>query len=243
MLARFARAALVSAVTLVANRSAAQSPPAPAVPPAAEPPVVVPPRPEPITFDIGVRVGGAVRIGDSPTLPIATRSGAMFGVALAIAPSPKYAIGLAYEHTDIGSEHGEGDVGILDVSRSLDSLWASVRLSLFRNDRVSLGIAIGPGLVWQHVDTSAIILSSDTAGLPSTFQCTETGGPGLGLRANVGAEITLGGGFYLNLDAVIDELRLSGDLLGTCAPGAGSTAVFGARGGFAYRFDVSHIMR
>jgi hypothetical protein len=228
--------AVVAALSLAASHAHAD----PATP--ASPAIVLPPPPEPILFDVGVRVGGSGRLGDSSSLPIASRGGATVAVGVAIAPSPRYAVGIAYEHGELGTEHGEGDAAILDLDRSMDSLWASVRVSLFRNDRFMLGVLLGPGLVWQHVHASAIVFGG-TEGRPDTFACTETSGPGLGLRAGVGAEVKLGGGFFFSLDALIDELRLASDLLGTCAPGAGSTAVLGARAGFAYRFDVSRIVR
>jgi hypothetical protein len=207
-----------------------------------EPAIVLPPRPEPITLDAGVRLGGNTRLGDAPALPISGRGGVMLGIGVAVAPTPRFAVGLAYEHSDIGSEHGEGDVGVIDVDRSLDSLWASVRLTVFRVDRFAFGVLIGPGLVWQHVDANAIVYGG-VAGRPDLFRCTDTGGPGLGLRAGVGIEAHLGGGFHFTLDAVADELRLGSDPIGTCAPGAGSTALLGVRGTLAYRFDVSRVLR
>ena len=55
--------------------------------------------------------------------------------------------------------------------------------------------------------------------------------------------MNLGGGVFFNLDGVIDELCLSADPLGTCAPGAGSTALLGVRGGFTYKVDVTRYVR
>jgi hypothetical protein len=190
--------------------------------------------------ELGLRFGGAIRIGDAPSFAITGRSGTMVGAGIGIAPSPLFAIGLAYEHTSLGSEQGAGDLGIVELTRSLDSLWATLRLSLYHGDWVGLGITLGPGFVWQNVDASAIVLSNTQT---TSFACSDTGGPALGLRAGLGAEVYLGHGFVFSLDAVIDELRLSSDAVGTCAPGAGSTAVFGVRGGFAYRLDVSRQTR
>jgi hypothetical protein len=245
-LARLVAAALSLVTGLAASAAGAQAapaaPPGPARSEGEGPPISLPPRPDPVTLDVGVRLGGAVRLGGSPSFPIESRTGSLFGIGVSIAPSPRYAVALAYEHAGLGAEHGQGDLGVVDVDRSLDSLWASVRLTLFRLDRVALAVALGPGLVWQRVDADVIALDP-AAFQPTTFRCAEGGGPGLGLRAGLGAEIHLGGGFFFGLDAVIDELRLSGDPLGTCAPGAGSTGVFGVRGGLAYRLDVSGVVR
>lgn len=239
-LVRSVAAALVASVIVGARAASADTPLA--APPPPEPAPVPAPPPDPVTLDVSLRIGASYRIGDSPSLPITGRFGAMFGAGVAIAPSQRFAIGLAYEHGELGTEHGEGDVGTIDVSRTVDSLWASVRATLWRNERIAIGITLGPGLVWQHVSLNAIVFGN-TTWTPTTFNCADTDGPSLGLRAGLGAEITLGNGFYFNLDAMIDELRLSSDIIGTCAPGAGSTATFGVRGGAAYRFDVSRAVR
>jgi hypothetical protein len=181
-------------------------------------------------------------VGDAPAFQVAGRTGVVMGLGLAVAPSPRYAIGLAYEHSDLGSEHGQGDLAVVDLTRSLDSLWATVRLTLFRVDRFALGLTLGPGLVWQHVSADVIVYGG-TAGIPDVYRCAETGGVGLGLRAGLGAEVHLGGGFFFTADVVADELRLASDPLGACAPGAGSTAVLGGRAGFVHKFDVSRYLR
>lgn len=235
----WAAPALLVAAALVPRTAGAQTTP-PATPPPA--PIVLPRPAEPITLDLGVRLGGAARVGDAPAFSITGRSGVVMGLGVAVAPSPRYAIGLAYEHADLGSEHGEGDLATVDLTRSLDGLWASIRLNLFQNDRVAIGLLLGPGLVWQHV-TADVILYGGTAGRPDVYRCSESGTVGLGLRAGLGAEVQLGGGFVLGVDAVADELRLGSDALGTCAPGAGSTALIGGRANLAYRFDVSRYLR
>ncbi len=261
--ARFAAAALSLAAALGAGRARAQpvpgaqpvpaaqpvpvaqpvpaAQPVPGVPPPPEP-VVLPSPPDPVTLDVGVRLGGAFRSGSAPAFSVGTRTGFMMGAGVAIAPSPRFAIGVAYERSGLGSEHGQGDLGIVDVERSLDSLWATLRLSLVRFERVSIGVTLGPGLVWQHAQAN-VLLYGGTAGRPDVYTCADSGGPGLGLRAGVGAEVRLAGGFYFSLDATADELRLSSDPLGTCAPGAGSTALFGVRGGLSYRFDLTRNLR
>ncbi len=157
-----------------------------------------------------------------------------------MAPSPRFAFGLAYECGELGTEDSQGSLGTIDVDRITDSVWASVRVTLFRVDPVALAITLGPGLVWQREDVLA--LAPDGA-LSSAYRCTANDGPGLGLRAGLGGELRLGGGFFFNLDAVVDALRLSSDTLGTCAPGAGSTTVVGVRGGLTYRVDVSRYTR
>ena len=195
-----------------------------------------------MTAELGVRLGGAFRVGDAASFGIDSRTGAVVGVGLAVAPSSRYSIGLAYEHAGLGTEHSAGDLGVVDVGRTLDALWATLRLTLFRVDRFAFALTIGPGLVWQSVDANVITLGGGQV-QPDPFRCSEMAGPGLGLRAGAGVEVQLGGGFFFQLDGTIDELRLSSDPLGTCAPGAGSTAQAGVRGAFVYRLDVSRYVR
>ena len=239
--ARLLAGSVAFAVGLGAAVAGAQPVPRPVAPP--DPVVVLPAPADPVTVDVGVRIGGAGRIGDAPAFSITNRGAFMLGVGVAVAPSPRISIGLAYEHSGLGSEHGAGDLGVVDVDRTTDSLWATLRLSLVRVDGFSLGVTLGPGLVWQSVDATGITYDGATSWQPTPFRCTGTDSVGLGLRAGVGAEVALGSGFVLSVDATADELRLGDDAIGTCAPGAGSTALFGARAGLAYRFDVSRYLR
>jgi hypothetical protein len=199
------------------------------------------PPPDPILVDAGVRFGGAARLGQSPSLPIRSHTGPMIGLGAAIAPSSLFTIGLAYEHTWIGSEHGAGAVGIADANRTLDAAWATIRLTFLHTDRVSLGVFLGPGLVWQGATANEILYA--TSGPPTTVQCTETDGPNLGLRAGFGADIRVVRRLRVQIDTAFDELRLSSDALGSCLLGTGSMAVFGVRAGFVYDFDVSRFLR
>jgi hypothetical protein len=219
------------ALLLVAAKSASADPLVPHDPP-----------PDPITLDVGGRVGVALRIGDSPSFPIATRNGGMLGVGASIAPTRRFAIGVAYEHAGMGTESGAGTYGTASVTRSLDTLWATLRLALYFDDRASFGVLLGPGLAWQtaHLDGAVIQASRP----PAPLTCTETAyGPDIGVRVGLGTEIKLGRRWAIALDLVFDELHLSSDPLGTCIPGAGSTSIFGARAGLSYRFDVSRALR
>jgi hypothetical protein len=235
---RLVGVAIVSLVCLGA-RVAVADPPASL--PSPEPGFVRLPPPDPIVFDAGLRAGGAARLGQSPSLPIRRRTGPMIGVGASVAPSALFTIGLAYEHTWLGSEHGVGAAGIVDADRRIDGVWATIRLTFLRTDRVTLGVLLGPGLVWQGASANETVFAA--SGPPGTVQCTETEGPNLGLRAGFGTDIRVFRGLRVQLDTVFDELRLSSDPLGSCLPGVGSMAVFGVRAGLAYGFDVSRILR
>ena len=215
---------------------------------AAEPPLpadIAPPSTapaDPITLDFGPQAGFGYRFSGSAGFPIGNRSGGVLGGSIAVSPSRSYSVALRYEHSALGSEHGAGDVAHVDLTRSLDVVWASLRLAFLRTDRFLVLAQLGPGLAFQHVDASALVYRG-AGRAPAPFSCGETAGPDLGLRAGLGLEARLNRSLWVSLDTVVDNLRLSSDPLGTCAPGAGSVALVGLRLGFTYRLDVSRFLR
>jgi hypothetical protein len=231
------------AAGLLALAAGLASPPAGALPPPSSvtEPMGPPPKPDPITFDVGVRIGGAGRVGSSSSLPITNRGGEMFGVGVALAPSPRFSVGLSYEHSGLGSERGVGDVADVAVDRSLDALWATLRLGVLKLDGFDLGVTLGPGLAWQHASADVIVF--DPTGAPTTFRCSDSGSASLSLRLGLGVAARIAEHVWFTADATFDNLHLSSDPLGTCAPGAGSASLLGLRAGFAYRADVSRFTR
>jgi hypothetical protein len=232
-----AAAAAIAALALPARADG--PPPGPGEAPASPPARVQTP---PVTFDLGLHLGGGARIGSAPTFPITDRGSAIFGASAAFAPSPLFTVGVAYEHSTLGDEHGSGGAGDVALARSMDAVWATLRLDLVHTDSVAFGALLGPGLAWQRVSASVIVLDAGGAG-PSTFQCAGGGSTALGLRAGLGVEARLGEHAWFTADALADNLHLSSDPIGTCAPGAGSTTVLGLRVGFVVRFDVSRYTR
>lgn len=231
---------LSAAVAVAAEPTAAGKPEAPA-PPA-----------EPVTARVGLEIGPSVRLGEAPAFVIRERAGLALAVSAAIAPTPLFDVGLAYERVGLGREHGGGSTANasgsltspdwVDVSRTLDALWASVALRLVRAPEVKLSLVAGASLLWQHAGASGALSQGEGAAL-LTFQCSASDSVNLGFRAGLGGEIMLGSGFVLLADAFIDNVRLSSAPLGGCVPGAGTTALFSGRLGFAYRFDVSRFVR
>jgi hypothetical protein len=196
----------------------------------------------PATFDLGPRIGGGVRLGSGPSIPISDRGSAMVGVSAAIAPSPLFTVGIAYEHSTLGREEGSGDVADVEIARTMDAVWATLRLNVVHTDGFSFAAVLGPGLIWEHVDSSVIVLEGVGSG-PSHVQCSATASVGLGLRAGLGVDARLGEHVWLTADALIDNLRLSSDPIGSCAPGAGSVPLLGLRVGIVYKIDVSRFVR
>lgn len=228
-------APLALAVALTSRSAGAQAPSPPA-------PWVPPPPPDPVTVDFGLRMGVAARLGAPQNFDLTRGTGYTVGLGVAVAPTRRFAVGIGYEHVDLGAESAAGDLGSVDLTRATDALWATLRLTAFRTERVGLAVSLGPGLVWQSVSADVIVLDGPGS-RPFALSCSEGGSPGLGLRAAVGADVLLGSGFWLSADMVFDNLRLTSDVLGDCVQGAGSVSVLGGRVGLAYRFDASRWVR
>ncbi|MEO7331651.1 MAG: hypothetical protein ABI193_23960, partial [Minicystis sp.] len=193
--------------------------------------------PRQVPLDVATRVGASVRLGDAPNFPIDERTGAVVGVSIFASPSPRFSLGLSYEHTGLGYERGgRFDAERVEVSRALDALLAGLRLHLWEGELVRLWAVIGPGLAWQSAEASGFV-SGGFGTRPIGLRCSATGGPDLALRAGVGAEFSIGSGFWFVTDVTLDNARLSSDVVEDCIPGAGAVTLFGARAGFAYRFD------
>ncbi|MEP7126383.1 MAG: hypothetical protein ABJE95_35965 [Byssovorax sp.] len=198
--------------------------------------------PDPVRLDLGLHLGGVYRAGDAPAFPITDRAGASFGVSAFIAPSRRFSLGLAFEHAGLGGEKAEGDLGSLAITRDLNLLWAGLRAYLISTDTVRIGLLIGPGLAWQGVDVSGVI-TPGIGVLPSAYACSASATANLALRAGVGARFLLGSGFSFLLDASFDNVRLASDVIGDCAPGAGTVSLVGARAGFGYEVDITRVVR
>jgi len=241
---RAALALAALAVGLGARRARAQElpPPLPAYVAPPSPPSALPPPRDPITVDFMPRAGFTYRIGSGPNLPVAGRFGAAGGLGLSVAPWSRVAIGLGWERSTVGSEHGSGDLADVEVNRSIDVVWASLRVYLVRASRVGLLVQIGPGLAVQHADGN-ILLKPDASMRPTAYLCRESEGPGLALRAGLGFEARAAGPLWITADAMIDHAHLSTEPLGACAPGVGSLSLAGMRVGLLFRADVSRWLR
>ncbi len=195
---------------------------------------------DPINVDVGVRIGAAGRVGGSANFPIVARAGEIVGAGIEVAPSRRFAVGLTYEHMGLGAEKSEGKLSDVDLTRSLEGLWASVRLFLLSTERATISLFVGPGLLFHQVSGSVVVRSNVD---PFFGSCSGGPGFGFGLRAGVGGAVAIGGGVWLGLDVTADNLRLGDGVLGECLPGPGTTTMIGARLNLSYRFDASRWLR
>jgi hypothetical protein len=197
---------------------------------------------EPVLIDLGLHLGGVYRAGDAPAFAITGRAGAVFGASAYVAPSRRYAIGIGFEHVGLGGEHAEGDFGSAEIAREVNVLWGGVRVDFVHTEAVTLALLIGPGLGWQGVSANGL-LTPGIGKLPTAFSCSASDSVNLALRAGLGARIALGSGFSFLADVSFDNVRLGSEVIGDCAPGAGTVSLIGARIGFGYSLDATAYVR
>lgn len=225
-------AAIFASFALATSTAAAADPPSmPAAAPAA-----------PVLIDLGLHLGGVYRAGDAPAFPITERAGVSFGASAFLTPNRRFSFGLSFEHAGLGGEKAEGDFGSLTVTRDLNLLWAGLRVFMINTETVRFGALIGVGLAWQGVRADGL-LTPGIGALPSAYSCSASASANVALRAGLGAQIALGNGFSFLADAALDNVRLAGDPIDDCAPGAGTVSLIGARVGFGYQLDVTSYVR
>ena len=183
--------------------------------------------------------GGAVRIYDAPLFKITQRVGGNFGIGFAYQMQP-ISLGLSYEYTGLGREDsGVGPFGFVQIDRSLDTLWASVKVRFSGPTWGTPFFGVSIGGTWQDATTRGIVLLDRGASGGVTFGCTASDTINLAFRAGGGVEFPLSSSVSFITDASFDAYRLSSDVIQFCAPGAGSTSSLLVRVGLAYRFDMS----
>ena len=193
----------------------------------------------PPRLDLGLRVGYGRRLDQPPFYRADNRNGVVIGPEVALFLVRRVAIGLAYEHYELGSEEtGITPTGIAHVSRRLDTLWLGTRLYPVMLERggVYLGIAAGPA--WQGADFAGSAWLAHDPGQSVSFACNGSDTPGVALRAEVGGDVAIAGGLHALFAAGFDGYRLGDDVLDDCVPGAGTATVFGLRAALVYAMDL-----
>jgi hypothetical protein len=197
---------------------------------------------EALPLTLEARFGLNTRLGSS-FVPSAHEqlldSTVAFGAYLAW--SPDYALGLELEHAGLGRVRGVSDESSLDAEYSASSGWLGARVFPWRNERWDVFVNLRLGLVFQHVDALGTRPQSASITVPpSSFSCSESDGPGVGLGGAIGAAFRLSRHFSVlsRLDATGE--RLSGEVLGSCADGIGSVTTVSGTLGVAYELETSH---
>lgn len=184
-------------------------------------------------------VGGAVRLDDAPLLDITSRTGVNYALGFSYVFQP-ISIGLSYEHASVGSESsGLGPYGFVSIDRSLDTLWAQIRMRFSGPTWGTPFLGVGAGAVFQQARVSGIALFDQGVLGGRAFGCSAQDSMNLALRISGGVDIPLNSKLGLVVDGAFDAYRLSSDIIDYCAPGAGGTNAFLVRAGIVYRYDLT----
>jgi hypothetical protein len=154
--------------------------------------------------------------------------------------SREFALGLEFEDAGLGHVRGLNGESAFDTEYSALGAWLGARVFPWRSERWDVFVNLRLGMVFQHV--AALGTHQETTSIavpPTSFSCSETDGPGLGLGGAVGAALRLSRHFAVlsRIDATAE--RLTGDELGSCADGIGSVTTVSGSVGLAYEFEAS----
>jgi opacity protein-like surface antigen len=187
--------------------------------------------------DIGLLIGPAVRLDEPAALAVDSRVGLRLGLGADAFLSELWAVGLHFEHVDLGRESsGIGAGGTVTVDRDLNSLWLGLRAYPFTSERIGAYINLGLAASWQSLAATGVgwARAQPSAGVP--FRCEGADSISGALRAGLGVDYQVTDGLQLVSAAAFDSYRLPDDVLDGCAPGAGNASVLTAELALAYRF-------
>lgn len=151
---------------------------------------------------------------------------------------PEFALGLELEHTGLGRLKAISDQNSINATYSGTGAWLGARVFPLRRERLDVFVNLRVGLVMQHIDVKGTRASSPLV-TASPFSCREWDGPGLGIGGAAGVAYRLSHHVSVSTRLDLTGLRLSGDALGSCADGIGSTSSIGGTIGLAYEFETA----
>jgi len=191
----------------------------------------------PYAVEVGPHAGVVGRVDDPPQFSSDTRVGGAVGFELGLWVSRRIAFTVRYDHSGLGSESSGTPELDVKLGRELDALGASIRLDPIRVDPVSLYFRVGPSLVWQQVALNGFVRDPVTPDQASALNCDATG-VGFGVSAAIGVDTELASDLHLGAEGGFDNYRLSDEVLGVCAPGAGTATQLGFRLRLSYRWSL-----
>jgi hypothetical protein len=190
-------------------------------------------------LEVGASLGAAGRLDDPATYAAEDRAGVVLGAGAGLFVSPHVAFGLGYEHLGLGSEDsGVTPFGTVSISHALDSVWADVRLYPFVDDVAGGYLRLGVAAAFQSAELTGLAWPLEAPARAVELSCSAGPSPGLGLRIEAGGDFALSECVHLTAGAGVDLYRLGDEVIGGCAPGAGSAVVLGGRAGFVYRWPL-----
>jgi hypothetical protein len=223
-----------------------QPAPASAPPPPEEPSLDDPPTPGApprVLLEPAVFAGFSVRFDDPPFLETTRRAGLVLGGSLFVSPSRLLAFGATYQHTDLHhSDSPRGTTNVIAIDYDTHTLFAEARVVPIRFSSIALFASIGAGPAWQNASLRATIVGVN--GMPgASVRCSAGSDADFAFRGALGMKARISRAASMLLDASFVGYRLSADILGSCAPGAGTAQTVMFRAGVTYDIDISKIVR
>jgi hypothetical protein len=219
--------------------------PAPSTPPAPAPSTPPAPERKHAAATLGFQLSSAViaRVGGGldPEFADHERVDLAYGFGAWFAPNELLAFGLRYERVGQGGEQSRTGAATLRVQRDIDVLWLGARVYAVRGDDLGVYMALGLGLAAQRLTANGA-RPSPNFGPGSTFVCSASDGPGLSLGGGAGIDLQMDRHLAFVAEGQLSAFRQSGELIGGCAPGAGSVTNIGAQLGLLYRFEVEGLV-
>ena len=180
------------------------------------------------------------RFNDPPETvgEVNSRTGLRIGITGIFRPIRWFGFGLGYEHADLGRDRTDVDsLAFKNSFRDLNTLWVDARAYPLRFDPFALYVNIAGGPSWQSVDTDSVELDEASSTQAISSRCEGADAAAFGMKGAVGAELALLSGALLWAEVGPDYHLLSDDNLDGCDIGAGDSALFGFRAGFAIGFE------
>jgi hypothetical protein len=180
-----------------------------------------------------------LRLDDPPILEAVTPGGVLVGAGLGLALSPRIAVGLTYEYLDLGTERSNVlQTGVVNVARELHNGLIDLKLYPIKADGFGAYLSVAAGLSVQGADLTGSLWLPEDPGNNVSFFCGATGDPGFAVQGSLGLDMVIAPGTRFLLDGSFANHRLSDEIIGGCAPGAGTATVLAVRSGLGYAWDL-----
>lgn len=221
--------------------AAPDAPPPPEEPPLDDPPA--PGAPSRVLLEGGLFAGASIRFDDPPFLEPTRRAGLVLGGSLFVWPSRLLAFGASYAHVDLHrAETPRAAVDPIQIDYEAHTFLAEARVVPIRFSSIALFASLGGGLAWQEASLRATLVPVN--GAPgASIRCDAGSDAELAFRGALGMKARLGRAASLLVDASFLGYRFSSDVLGSCAPGAGTAQTIMLRAGFTYDVDITRFAR
>jgi hypothetical protein len=160
-----------------------------------------------------------------------------FGLGVWAALSRETAFGLVYQRIGLGSARTVPTGSSVSAAYDLNVIWAALRLYPMRGEHTRLFAGLQVGAGWQNIQADGVNVTGEVV-TAKPFVCSESSGPTFSIGPTAGLDVDVDRHIAFVAELGAGAHAMSGDMIGGCAPGAGSALTLAGRVGLAYRFDA-----